>query len=196
MSESDNSKAKLDDKQIVKEQSGYYDSNERFELINGVRYDFQSSPKVTHQIVVSEINAAIRTSCHAEGLILFAPMDVYFDDDNVVQPDVIFISNENLYIIRDGFVKGVPDLLVEILSPSNGKHDLFRKKTLYERFGVNEYWIIDPVYCTVNQYMLEDGSYKSPILYGDEDTLLSKQLSCIRIDLANIFQPIERYREL
>jgi Uma2 family endonuclease len=196
MSESGESKAKLDDKLIVKEQSGYYESNERFELINGVRYDFQSSPKVTHQIVSSEINAAIRMNCHADGLILVAPMDVYFDDDNVVQPDVIFIRNENLPIIKDGFVKGVPDLLAEILSPSNGKHDLFRKKALYERFGVKEYWIFDPVYCTVNQYMLEDGAYKSPILYGDEDTLLSKYFPCIRIDLANIFQPIERYREL
>jgi Uma2 family endonuclease len=196
MSKSGNSKAKLDNKLRVKEQSGYYESNERYELIDGVRYDFQSSPKVTHQIVSSEIYAAIRTSCLADGLILVAPMDVYFNDDNVVQPDVIFIRNENLHIIRDGFVKGVPDLLIEILSTSNGKHDLFRKKTLYERFGVKEYWIIDPIYCTVNQYMLEDGSYKSPILSGDEDTLLSKQLPCIRIELANIFQPIERYREL
>jgi Uma2 family endonuclease len=195
MSESGNSKAKLDDKLIVKEQSGNYESNERYEIINGVRYDFQSSPKVTHQIVSSEIYSSIRMSCHAEGLILVAPMDVYFDTDNVVQPDIIFIRNDNLTIIRDGFVKGVPDLLVEILSPSNAKHDIFRKKTLYERFGVLEYWIVDPVYCTVNQYILEDGAYKPPILYGEEHTLLSNQFSCIRIDLARIFEPIEKYRE-
>jgi Uma2 family endonuclease len=195
MSESGNTNSNRDDKLIVKEQSGYYESTERYELIDGVRYDFQSSPKVSHQIVSSEINAAIRTSCLADGLILVAPMDVYFDHNNVVQPDIIFIRNENLHIIRDGFVKGVPDLLVEILSPSNGKHDIFRKKTLYERFAVKEYWIVDPVYYVVNQYMLEEEAYKTPILYGDEDTLLSKQFPCIRINLENIFKPIERYRE-
>ncbi len=191
MSESE----KCNDKPLVKEQTGYYESNERFELINGVRYDFLSSPKVTHQIVLSEINASFRNSCHTEGLILVAPMDVYFDTANVVQPDIIFIRNENLHIIKDGFVKGVPDLLVEILSPSNGKHDLFRKKALYERFGVLEYWIVDPVYCTLSQYIFEDGFYKPPVLYGDEDTLLTSRFPCIRINLAQIFEPIEKFRE-
>lgn len=188
-------KAKPTDTPIVQEQNGDYEVNERYELIDGIRYDFLSSPKVTHQIVAFELNKAIDRSCYPEGLILFAPMDVHFDDENVVQPDIIFICNENLHIIRDGWVKGVPDLLVEILSPSNGKHDLIRKKALYERFGVKEYWIVDPVHCMVSQYYIEDSSYLTPILYCDEDILLSKYQPCIRINLSDIFQPIERFRE-
>ncbi|HEY0828533.1 MAG TPA: Uma2 family endonuclease [Bacilli bacterium] len=188
-------KEKPADKPIVKEQSGYYETNERYEMIDGIRYDFQASPKVAHQIVASEIHLAIRMGCHADGLILSAPMDVYLDNENVVQPDIIFIRNDNLHIIRDGWVKGIPDLLVEVLSPSTGKHDLFHKKTLYERFGVKEYWIADPVYAVVYQYKLEDGSYKPPAAHSDKDTLVSEHFPCIRIDLADVFKAIERFRE-
>lgn len=92
-----------------------------------------------------------------EGEIILAPMDVHFDLDNILQPDILYIRRDNLHIIRDGWVFGVPDLVVEILSENKGKRDKTIKKDTYERFGVGEYWLADPVYRIVDQFVLADG---------------------------------------
>lgn len=190
-----NMKKKHPPSDSVKEQTGYYDVPERFEIIDGVRYDFLASPKITHQIILNELNTRIHTNCRMNGIIVVAPMDVHLDDNNIVQPDLIFISNENLHIIRDGWVKGAPDLLVEILSPSTGTRDKTKKKVLYERFGVKEYWIVDPNYNTVDQLVLVDNKYHLEATYGEEDTLTSPLFSCISINLNTVFQEIARFKE-
>lgn len=85
---------------------------------------------------------------------------VFLDDNkNVVQPDLIFIKSKNKSIIREDAIHGVPDLLVEILSDLNRNHDLRRKKYLYQRFGVPEYWVIDPIAHESIGYQIEDGRY-------------------------------------
>ncbi|MCD9020667.1 Uma2 family endonuclease [Cohnella silvisoli] len=180
-------------KEAMKEQQANYWIEERYEIIEGVRYDFLSSPRVSHQILVTELYASIRSTCHAGGIVLVAPMDVHFDENNIVQPDLIFIANDNLHIIKDGWVKGVPDLLVEILSPSTGSKDKVQKKIIYERFGVKEYWIVDPVYSTIDQLVFVDGKYRLEATYGEEDTLKSPNLTCISIDLHLLFQEAMRF---
>ena len=93
------------------------------------------------------------------GEMLHAPLDVYFDENNVFQPDILFISNENISIIKDGKIKGAPDLIVEILSPATQKNDLGKKKDVYEKFGVKEYWTINPKdKATIVRY-LDNGKY-------------------------------------
>lgn len=129
------------------------------------------------------------------GIIVIAPMDVHLDDDNIVQPDLIFITNESMHIIRDGWVKGVPDLLVEILSPSTGARDKIKKKALYERFGVKEYWIVDPIYNTIDQFLLVDDKYHLKATYEEEGTLTSPLFPCISIKLYTPFQKIARFKE-
>jgi Uma2 family endonuclease len=97
------------------------------------------------------------------GEVFDAPLDVYLDEiANAVQPDLIVVLKDNLKIIdRRGHIHGVPDLLIEILSESNKKHDLVRKKSLYERFGVKEYWIIDPETKKTIGFELKNGHYAS-----------------------------------
>ncbi len=104
------------------------------------------SPDIQHQIVSQQLETLISlfNSHHNLGLLLHAPLDVFFDDENIFQPDILFISNENKSIIQDGKIKGAPDLIVEILSPSSEKLDLGKKKTIYEKSGVKEYWTIQP----------------------------------------------------
>jgi Uma2 family endonuclease len=106
------------------------------------------SPKSKHQIILNEINFQflLHFKKNKTGMVYIAPFDVYLDKDkNVVQPDLIILLNENMGILKDdGYIYGVPDMLLEILSPDNKSHDLILKKSLYERFGVKEYWIIDP----------------------------------------------------
>jgi Uma2 family endonuclease len=127
-------------------------------------------------------------SCRERGIIILAPMDVHFDDgDNIAQPDLIFIANENRKIIRDGFVFGAPDLLVEVLSESTGRRDKTLKKSMYERFGVKEYWTVDPIYRTVDQFLLVDGRYQFMDTLSEDHMLKSPQFECIHIKLSSIF---------
>lgn len=121
------------------------------------------SPKSKQQIVLNEINFQLvghfkKTKTE---MVYISPFDVYLDEDkNVVQPDLIVILNPNMHILReDSYIHGVPDMLIEILSPSNKDHDLVRKKNLYERFAVKEYWIIDPESKQAIGYELRDNQY-------------------------------------
>lgn len=88
------------------------------------------------------------------GACVFSPVDVYLGRTNAVQPDIVFITKENLPIIKDGKVKGAPDLVVELLSV-NKKHDLQLKKNLYETYGVKEYFIVNPADKEVIMYYFD-----------------------------------------
>jgi Uma2 family endonuclease len=76
--------------------------------------------------------------------VVWAPTDVVLSPESVVQPDILFVSNERRGIIMEANVSGAPDLVVEILSPSTAERDRELKLTLYARYGVREYWIVDP----------------------------------------------------
>lgn len=93
-----------------------------------------------------------------KGTARTAPYDVYLDKKNAFQPDIIYISNERMNLIKPNGLHGAPDLVIEILSPSNAKYDLEEKKDVYARSGVTEYWIINP----------EDNSATGYYLAGDE----------------------------
>lgn len=173
---------------VVKETTqGYVERPERFEIIGGIRYDFLSSPKYHHQKMLTNFLLAFHSACCHDGEILLAPMDVHFDEENVVQPDVIYIANGNKGIIRGGFVFGVPDLLVEILSRSTGNRDKTVKKALYERYGVKEYWLADPVYQVVEQFVLDNGRYLLAAVLTEEDRLISATVPCLAFDLEGFF---------
>ena len=91
---------------------------------------------------------------------------------NVVQPDILFIRAENMGILHERAVHGAPDLVVEILSPSSVKRDRHRKKELYARAGVPEFWIVDPVYRTIEVFSLSDTGY-ALFSFGGEDERVS-----------------------
>jgi Uma2 family endonuclease len=93
-----------------------------------------------------------------------------------VEPDIVFIKTERLNIIQNGKIKGVPDLLIEILSPGNRSHDLKKKLHLYEHFGVPEYIIVDPLTKDVRHYVLENAIYKQ--LAAEKSTFHSQVLQC------------------
>jgi len=173
--------------QKVKEQQGIYDVPERYEIIGGIRYDFLASPKYVHQKISTNFHLAFHSTCAHEGEILLAPMDVHLDEDNIVQPDVIYIANEKLGMIHDGYIFGVPDLLVEILSDSTGKRDKTIKKATYEQFGVQEYWLVDPLYRTLDQFVLSGGKYHLTATLTEGEKVVSPSIPCLSIELNDIF---------
>lgn len=90
------------------------------------------------------------------------PYDVYFDKTaNAVQPDIIFIGVDRSEIIKKQFVEGVPNMVVEILSIGDSNHDLILKKELYQKFGVQEYWIVNPETRETVGFATKEGKYES-----------------------------------
>ena len=147
------------------------------ELLNGVIY-MSPSPVRDHQRIVLKLSSAIHQFVEKNNLgeVNVAPFDVYLDEQkNAVQPDLVFIAKENLSIIQE-HIHGVPDLIVEVLSEGNKSHDLKTKKELYEKFGVKEYWIVDPSSKQAIGYFLSLGKYDTPILLeGKIDSKLLNQ---------------------
>lgn len=177
----------------IREQSETYDVFERVETIGGLRYELQPSPKLDHQVLVTALWNALDSACHTSGIVVVAPMDVHFDANNIVQPDIIFIANENMHIIRNKQIYGVPDLLVEILSPGSGKHDKFRKRNLYEEFQVREYWIVDPVLKTVDRFVLTEDKLQLVMTYNEEERITSELLPCVSVELGPLFARLKRF---
>ncbi len=120
------------------------------------------APIVLHQAVLNEINVELSIFLRKNhiGKVLIAPVDVQFSDQNIFQPDILFIKNENLNRIKKKRLVGSPDLIVEVLSPSTSHLDLDEKKFVYERYGVQEYFIVDPNSKSVISFYLVDGEYE------------------------------------
>lgn len=134
------------------------------ELIDATIY-ISTSRVRAHQRTVAILSS--RMILYAEekkiGEVYTAPFDVYLDEHaNAVQPDIVFVSAAKLSII-DRYIHGVPDLIVEVLSDGNEDHDRIRKKALYERFGVSEYWIIDAAIKNVTGYFYQNGKYDEAV---------------------------------
>lgn len=134
------------------------------EVIENTLY-MSPTPTGQHQRILKELLVQLDSSIKkAEiGEVFVAPLDVFLDESsNAVQPDLFFIASKNLSIVDpNGHVHGVPDLIIEILSPGNKKHDTVRKKELYEKFGVKEYWIVDPSTKNTIAYSLADNKFIS-----------------------------------
>lgn len=93
------------------------------------------------------------------GDVRYAPVDVYLGNENVFQPDLLFIAKERLSIVQGGKVRGAPDLVIEILSPGNHNYDRKEKRSVYERFGVKEYWIVNKDTKQVTGYGLRNDAF-------------------------------------
>jgi Uma2 family endonuclease len=133
----------------------------RYEIIDGVLY-MSPPPSTAHQRAVSKLVA--RMEIHAEneglGMVFPAPIAVQLPDQSaIVQPDILFIAKERQHIVGSTVIEGAPDLIVEILSPSNWPYDRGEKMEAYRRAGVREYWIVDGRAETVEVFILENESY-------------------------------------
>jgi Uma2 family endonuclease len=141
----------------------------RYELIDGEAYLMAPAPDLAHQDVAGEIYFQIRKALQGRPCRPFiAPVDVRLPKhteadeqvDTVVQPDVFVVCDAGK-LDRRG-VRGAPDWVVEVLSPSTASHDQILKRTLYERHGVREYWLIHPMDRVLTAYRLENGEYGKP----------------------------------
>ena len=138
----------------------------RAELIENVLY-MPPSPTTNHQSVTMDLGSSIHFFLKKNdlGVVFSAPLDVYLDEtSNAVQPDIVVVLKEQSDIVQpNGHIQGVPAILIEILLKGNKDHDLIRKKDLYERFGVQEYHVVDPDTKLVLSFSLAEGAYSTAI---------------------------------
>lgn len=164
------------------------ESNTPCELING-ELVMSPAPTPFHQNVTSNLNDFLKAEARKTGgLVFFAPIDLYIDRRNVFQPDLVFISSEKRNIITNRGIEGVPDLIVEIISPSNVFTDRNRKKKVYQQIGVREYWIVDPANHTLEVYKHDQLDADIPYLYlVREGEVSSSVLINLKFDLKDAF---------
>ncbi len=163
----------------------------RHELIDGEHF-VTPSPVRRHQQLSLRLVLAIGTYLreHPAGELYDAPLDVILSDVDVVEPDILFVSNERAAILQD-WVRGAPDLVVEILSPGTRKVDETTKRRLYDRVGVREYWIVDPELELVKIHRrAEDGSFPRVVELTREshDRLSTPLLPGFSLDLDELFR--------
>jgi Uma2 family endonuclease len=160
----------------------------RCEIIEQSLY-MAPSPIIDHQNSSGNLFSIIQAFVRANklGVLVSAPMDVVLNRENVVQPDIIFIGKENTGIIKN-VVKGVPDCLIEITSPGYVKYDRVKKYSLYEKFGVKEYWIIDPANELVEVFTLENKKYKLHSYAEVKGKVKSKTIQGLEVDVKKIFR--------
>ena len=155
------------------------DDGKRYEVIRGELY-MSAAPRPMHQRVITRLAFFLEgyVEEHNLGTVFVAPIDVILPGQlgDPVQPDLLFIRNERLHIIGETFIDGAPDVVMEVLSPSNQDHDRSLKYELYAEAGVPEYWIIDPHERRVEVFVLRGGDYELLGRYGDDDTTRSEVL--------------------
>ena len=162
----------------------------RYEIIDG-ELCMTPSPNTRHRRIVSNLHFLFRAFLLRQpvGEIFLSPCDVVLSKDplQVVEPDLLFVAKEHVSIIGEKNIQGVPDLTVEILSPTTESSDRRVKHSLYERFGVPEYWIVDPETETVQVFRHASGHYPAPHEYGKGDPLESPLFPGLSISLSEVF---------
>ncbi|THF72869.1 Uma2 family endonuclease [Cohnella fermenti] len=164
------------------------DDGQRYEVIDGVLEMMPPGVTTTHQVIARELLMLLAGSCRSDYIVLFAPLDVILTRTNVLQPDVLMVHRSRSAIVTNRGIEGVPDLVVEILSPSTRKRDKVVKSKVYAKHGVPEYWMIDPLTKTLEQYGLTDGGYyELENEFGGEDVVASDKLPCVSFPVSKLF---------
>jgi len=170
--------------------------DQRWEIIDGVAYAMCPASGSRHQEVSVELSRQFANHLKGKPCKIFtAPFDVRLPEpagfkdekvESVVQPDIVVVCDKNK--LDDRGYNGVPDLIIEISSPSTGKNDLTIKFDLYQRHGVKEYWIVLPAEQMMLVFKLgEDQTYGRPERYADDLKIAVPLLDDLVIDLADVF---------
>ena len=141
------------------------DQNDWFEIIEGVK-TMAASARFNHNVIGFYLAMELKMCAVGHKIAVVYDVDVHLPDGNIFRPDVSVVTDHNL-IGADDKIHGVPELVVEVLSPSTAKNDLGIKMTLYARNGVKEYWIVYPREKSIHVYKLSDGHYLLDDVYYD-----------------------------
>lgn len=159
-----------------------------YQIIGGVIV-MAPSASTFHQEIIRNILDLLSPFVRAKSLgkLLLSPIDFRFSDDEVYQPDLAFIRHSKLNQVTKDRVETLPDLVVEVLSPSNAYYDLTHKKAIYAQYGVAEYWIVDPIEETVEILLNENGLYRTDQLLRKQGMLTSAMFPGFSMKVEDVF---------
>lgn len=144
-----------------------------------------------HQRVLRELGYQLMLFFKAldpEGELFFAPLDVTLSANNVLQPDILFVSAARRETLREERIDGACDLIVEIMSPANCRKDRLRKMEIYSKAGVAHYWLADIEESTLEAFMLKDGCFSLVAVGGLEDDFIHPVFPGLTLDFKQIFR--------
>lgn len=162
----------------------------RYEVIDGVLY-MTTSPSYFHQYIIKRLYRLIGSPAEDQDLAYadFAPIGLYLPGENPVQPDFVVVLKSNAAIIHDRRIRGVPDLIAEVLSPGSRDYDEDVKLKAYARAGVAEYVIIDPAQRQLRLYrLLQPGQYMELELFNQADSVTFACLPTIPLVVGKLFE--------
>lgn len=167
--------------------ASFPDDGLRRELLQGELL-VSPSPRVRHQRIVGRLHAQIAAHIdeHGGAEVLLAPMDVVLSNITVLEPDLLIVADRQSDIVTEMNIQGPPALVIEVLS--DPRVDRIRKRDLYARYGVPEYWIVDPDADRVEIYRLEGDQFRKPEIIEPGEDLTTPVLHGLTIDLAKIFR--------
>ncbi|HAG11495.1 MAG TPA: restriction endonuclease [Desulfotomaculum sp.] len=162
-----------------------------YQLIGG-KLVMTPAPTTYHQIISMRLELKFANFVNEKnlGLVLDAPVDVYFGEKETYQPDIIFIARDRFHIIEPARINGAPDLVVEILSPSTGYYDLKKKARTYARHGVKEYWVADPEDKSIEVYKGQEEKFVLDQRVEEKGKVKSLVLDGLEVEIRDIFAPV------
>lgn len=165
------------------------DDGRRYEIYGG-ELVVVPSPLVRHQVLVGAIFRILDAYARSSGgTALVAPLDIVFDEFDVVQPDVLFFRAERVHLLQpDAVTRHAPDIVVEVLSPSTASTDRGRKMRTFARYGVPEYWIVDPLARQIEVHALRNGVYLETQVAAVGATVQSVLLPDLTFEVAHVFE--------
>lgn len=157
----------------------------RYEILEG-ELAVSPAPGTLHQRVLLRLSRRLADFAERNrlGEVLVAPCDVLLSDTTVVQPDLLYVSRARRQIVEAAFVRGAPDLVVEIISPTSARTDREVKKQLYARYSVPHYWIFDPAGRVAEGNILENGAYRAAASASGGEEFAAPPFSKLRIPLS------------
>jgi len=165
------------------------DDGNRYEIIDGVLY-MTTAPSNFHQWIIQGLQEYIGIPVRRQGLgfAFAAPIGVLMPECQPVQPDFVVVLKAHADIIHDRRIRGVPDLIIEVLSPNNAVFDEETKYAAYALAGLPEYAIIDPRTRTINHYRLEaSGRYAAPRVFSEDEMATFDCLPSLAVPVAELF---------
>ena len=196
MTEHSNEKKRRD---ILREQGLTYDDyaafddGNRYELVDGRMELMSPWPMSVHQLISRELEQELYDSCSERFIILHAPIDLILSNVDVRQPDIVLIRRERFeeVVARRGIV-GIPDVVVEIVSPSTLRRDKRDKLRTYAKYGIPEYWIADPDGASLEQYILDGDRYEIMDVYQGEEPIRSPNAPCASLAIGSLIARIPK----
>jgi len=179
----------VDPRVTFAELAAWPDDGRRYELYDG-EVIVVPAPFSRHQRVVANVEDLLREYERTTGgMVVQSPFDVVFSEHNVLQPDVVFFRTERRHLVSvDEATRAAPDLVVEVISRSTEVRDRGRKMEVFARFGVPEYWIVDPIKNTLEVYELSGAEYHLAGTYDDRQRVGSPTLPALSFDTHRLFE--------